>query len=56
MVRHATTGGSAGGRNILRACIINHRTRDEDIAIVLAAVRSAGVPHAGNASTPVLIR
>ena len=27
----------------LRACIINHRTREEDLAILLAAVRSAGV-------------
>ena len=30
-------------RTALRACIINHRTRDEDLALLLAAVRSAGL-------------
>ena len=30
-------------RTALRACIVNHRTRDDDLAILLAAVRSAGL-------------
>jgi aromatic-L-amino-acid decarboxylase len=42
-----------GGRNVLRACVINHRTREEDLAIVLAAVRSAGVRRTGTVPLPV---
>jgi aromatic-L-amino-acid decarboxylase len=42
-----------GGRNALRACIINHRTREEDLDIVLAAVRSAGMCRAGAAPVAV---
>ena len=42
-----------GGRTALRACIINHRTREEDLTIVLAAVRTAGVRRAGAVPTPV---
>jgi aromatic-L-amino-acid/L-tryptophan decarboxylase len=41
------------GRNALRACIINHRTREDDLAIVLAAVRSAGLRRAGAVPTVV---
>ena len=41
------------GRNALRACIINHRTREEDLAILLAAVRTAGLRRAGAVSSLV---
>jgi glutamate/tyrosine decarboxylase-like PLP-dependent enzyme len=30
-----------GGRTFLRAAIVNHRTRDEDIDLAIAAVRAA---------------
>ncbi len=33
-------------RTALRACIVNHRTCDDDLAIVLAAVRTAALRHA----------
>ena len=42
-----------GGRNALRACIISHRTREEDLAIVLDAVRSAGVRRGNAVPAPV---
>lgn len=32
-----------GGRTALRACIVNHRTGEDDLAILLAAVRTAGL-------------
>ena len=40
-------------RTALRACIINHRTREEDLAILLAAVRSAGLRRAEVVPSPV---
>jgi aromatic-L-amino-acid decarboxylase len=42
-----------GHRTALRACIINHRTRDEDVGILLAAVRTAGLRRAGVVPSPV---
>lgn len=42
-------------RTALRACIVNHRTRDDDLAIVLAAVRAAGVRRAGAGAAPSLV-
>jgi aromatic-L-amino-acid decarboxylase len=42
-----------GNRTALRACIINHRTRDEDLAILLAAVRTAGLRRTGVVPSPV---
>ena len=31
-----------GGKRALRACIVNHRTREDDLGVVLHAVRAAG--------------
>ncbi|HTJ25910.1 MAG TPA: aminotransferase class V-fold PLP-dependent enzyme [Candidatus Limnocylindria bacterium] len=39
-----------GGRLALRACIINHRTVEEDLDVLLAAVRHAWVAHASTSS------
>jgi aromatic-L-amino-acid decarboxylase len=37
-----------GGKTALRACIINHRTREEDLTVLLAAVWSAGRARIGS--------
>lgn len=50
MVRLQETGGAAlsdtviGGRHRLRAAICNHRTRDEDLELLVADLSRFGTP------------
>jgi glutamate/tyrosine decarboxylase-like PLP-dependent enzyme len=42
-----------GGRTALRACIVNHRTIEDDLAVLLAAVRTAGLRHSAQGTAGV---
>lgn len=41
------TGARLDGREILRACLLNPATTEEDLAVLLAEVKAAGLAHTG---------
>ncbi len=41
------TGARLDGREILRACLLNPATTEEDLAVLLAEVKAAGREHTG---------